>query len=171
MAQDVARSRRKQGFEFPRGAPHYIRHRKLEYENQKKCSFPRRLAAIFYDCLLLIAVLFAATFALISFTGGEAIESGNWLYKLFLLILAYFYFSWHWVRGGQTLGMRSWHVFVKNEINTNPDWQQASLRFFASLLSLALLGLGFVWSMFDKDKLALHDYISKTKLIVNKDEH
>jgi uncharacterized RDD family membrane protein YckC len=142
----------------------------LENEKLNHCPFLRRLAAIFYDCLLITAVLFAATFALMPLNNGEAIESGNWFYKVFLLSLTYFYFCWHWVKGGQTLGMRSWHVFVKNELNTNPDWKQASLRFFASFLSLLPAGLGFVWSLFDQNNLALHDHLSKTKLVVNKDK-
>ena len=125
----------------------------------------RRLAAILYDCLLLTAVLFVGTATLIPFIGGNAIESGNLAYNAFLLLISFLYFGWHWVKGGQTLGMRSWHIFVINESGQNPNWRQASLRFFSALLSLLLLGLGFVWSLFDKNKLALHDHLSKTRLI------
>ncbi len=127
------------------------------------------MAAILYDCLLLTAVLFVATALLMPFIGGNAIESGNLAYNVFLLSISFVYFGWHWVTGGQTLGMRSWHVFVINESMQNPNWKQAALRFFSALLSLLLLGLGFVWSIFDRDKLALHDRLSKTRLIVSKD--
>ncbi|GJM04276.1 MAG: RDD family protein [marine bacterium B5-7] len=132
------------------------------------CTLLRRLAAIFYDCLLLTAVLFVATAILIPIIGGDAVESGNLAYTAFLLSISFLYFGWHWVKGGQTLGMRSWHVYVINESRQNPSWKQAALRFFSALLSLVLLGLGFVWSLFDKDKLALHDRLSKTRLIVSK---
>ena len=132
------------------------------------CSFLRRLSAIFYDCLLLTAVLFVGTFVLIASTSGEAIDSNNIIFQLFLLFLAYAYFCWHWVTGGQTLGMRSWHVFVVNASEQKPSWKQASVRFVSSLLSLSICGLGFIWALFDKRKLALHDHLSKTKLIVNK---
>ncbi len=104
------------------------------------------------------------------FTGGDAIESGNLPYNIFLLTVSYFYFCWHWVSGGQTLGMRSWHVFVIDTSLEKPDWKQASLRFFSAILSLLLFGLGFIWSSFDKNKLALHDRLSKTRLIVDKDK-
>ncbi len=103
------------------------------------------------------------------FVGGDAIESGNLSYNVFLLLISYLYFAWHWVKGGQTLGMRSWHIFVINDSMQKPNWKQASLRFFSALLSLLLLGLGFLWSLFDKNKLALHDHLSKTRLIVSKD--
>ncbi len=78
------------------------------------------------------------------------------------------YFCWHWIKGRQTLGMRSWYIYVVNESNTALNWKQASLRFAAASISLVILGLGFVWALFDKQKLALHDRLSKTKLITHK---
>tara|TARA_R110000782_G_scaffold18712_2_gene51191 strand:+ start:293 stop:721 length:429 start_codon:yes stop_codon:yes gene_type:complete len=140
--------------------------------NQKPlntCALLRRLASIFYDSLLLTAVLFVATAILIPLIGGDAVESGNLAYTAFLLSISFLYFGWHWVKGGQTLGMRSWHIYVINESIKNPTWKQAALRFISALLSLLLFGLGFVWSLFDKNKLALHDRLSKTRLIVSKD--
>ena len=135
----------------------------------RACSFVRRLAAMCYDSLLLTAVLFAASFALLALTDGNAIESGNFFYKLFLLALAYLYFTWHWVKGGQTLGMRSWHVFVVDEAGHRPGLKPGSIRFAAALLSWALLGLGFIWALFDSNKQALHDRLSKTRLVVRRD--
>ena len=126
------------------------------------CNLLRRLAAIFYDCLLLTAILFVATAILVSLIGGNAIEGGNIVYNAFLLLVSFFYFSWHWVKGGQTLGMRSWHIFVMNESMQVINWKQASLRFLYALLSLLLLGSGFAWSLFNKKKYTLHDRLSKT---------
>lgn len=136
--------------------------------NQNPCSFIRRLAAIFYDSLLLCSVFFCSTLILIYSIGEGEIDSGNIFYSGFLILLAYFYFCWHWVKGKQTLGMRSWYIYVVNESNTQLNGKQASLRYICSLLSLILFGLGFIWSLFDKNKLALHDRLSKTKLIVHK---
>ena len=132
------------------------------------CSFLRRLAAMFYDCLLLCSVFFCATLILIFSIGDGAIESGNLYYNTFLLLLSYLYFCWHWVKGKQTLGMRSWYVYVVNESNTTLSWKQASLRYLVALLSLVICGLGFILAIFDKKKLALHDHLSKTKLVVSK---
>lgn len=132
------------------------------------CAFLRRLAAIFYDSILLLSIFFFATFILVYALGDGEIESNNFFYSLFLIFLAYLYFCWHWIKGRQTLGMRSWYIYVVNESNTSLNWKQASLRFAAALLSLVIIGLGFVWALFDKKKLALHDHLSKTKLIVHK---
>ena len=134
------------------------------------CSLARRLTAMFYDSLLLISIFFVATLILLPLIGEAAIKSGNLFYNLFLLFLAYLYFCWHWVEGRQTLGMRSWKIEVIDETNSTLNWKQASIRYFAALLSLMLIGLGFLWALFDKEKLALHDRLSKTKLIVTENK-
>lgn len=140
----------------------------MENETHAPCSFQRRLAAMLYDSILLCSVFFCATFILIYALGDGGIQSGNIFFELFLIFLAYLYFCWHWIRGRQTLGMRSWNVFVVHKSGATLNWKQASLRYIAALLSLGLIGLGFVWALFDKNKLALHDRLSKTKLLVHK---
>ena len=121
---------------------------------------------MFYDSILLCSVFFLTTFILVAFRDAGEIESGNIIYNSFLILLAYFYFCWHWTKGRQTLGMRSWKIKVFDETDSTLNWKQASLRYFAALLSLSLLGLGFIWALFNKDKLTLHDRLSKTKLII-----
>jgi len=140
-----------------------------ENHTRLPCSFIRRLAAMLYDSVLLCSIFFCGTFILIFSIGEGEVQSGNLFYSGFLILLAYIYFCWHWTQGRQTLGMRSWHVFIINESNKNLSGKQASLRYTAALLSLAIIGLGFVWALFDKRKLALHDRLSKTKLIVDKE--
>ena len=132
------------------------------------CSLLRRIASIFYDCLLLISVLFFATLLILPLIGQGAIGSGNIVYNFYLLTLSYLYFCWQWVTGGQTLGMRSWHVYVINEASSHPNWKEASLRFLFAIVSWVLLGTGFIWALFDKNKSALHDRLSKTHIVVKK---
>ena len=102
------------------------------------------------------------------FIGGQAIESNNLAYQIYLLILTYLYFVWQWSFGGKTLGMRSWHIKVVNESGIKPNFQQATKRYLASVLSIILLGTGFLWAIFDYKRNTLHDHISKTQLIVEK---
>ena len=65
----------------------------------------KRLAAMFYDGLCLFSLFFLATLTLVVFTNGEAITSNNIIYNLFLFFISYLNYVWHWVNGGQTLGM------------------------------------------------------------------
>ena len=60
------------------------------------------------------------------FLGGEAIESNNLAYKIYLLILAYLYFVWHWCFGGKTLGMRSWQIKIVNDLGIKPNFPSTS---------------------------------------------
>lgn len=61
--------------------------------------------------------------------------------------------------------MQSWGLQLETRDGQVPSLATASLRFFAALLSLIPLGLGFVWQLWDKESLTWHDRISKTRLV------
>ena len=128
------------------------------------CGLLRRFAAIFYDSLLLIAVLFASTAILLLFTSGEAIDSENFIYFIYLTIWSFLFFGWQWTHGGQTLGMRAWKVKLFDTNNKNVTWLHAGKRFLLAMVSWGLIGLGYIWAIFDPDKLAFHDRYSGTRL-------
>ncbi len=130
------------------------------------CGLLRRLGAMTYDGLLLLAVLFMATLALMPLTGGEAISSRSHLYPAYLLLVAWLYFTAQWVRGGQTLGMRAWRIRLLKQDGGAPDWFACSLRFAVALLCWAPAGLGYLSGIARPDRLAWHDRISGTRLVV-----
>jgi len=126
----------------------------------------RRLAAIFYDSLLLFAVLFIATLPLLLLTQGEAIESDSGYFLPYLLSISFLFFGWFWIHGGQTLGMRAWRIRVQQANGSNITWLQALIRFFSAIFSWAVGGLGFLWIMVDKDRKAWHDRLSSTEIVL-----
>lgn len=129
-------------------------------------GFFRRLAAMLYDSLLVLALLFLATTPFIALRGGEAVESsGNLLYQLAIAAVVFAFFVGFWSRSGRTLGMQSWGLQLETEDGHIPSIATATLRFFAALVSLVPFGLGFLWQLWDKDRLTWHDRISKTRLI------
>ena len=126
----------------------------------------RRFAAITYDMLLVAALLFIATIPFIALRGGEPVEVGdNTLYRVVLAIVVYGFFVGFWTRSGRTLGMQSWGLQLETRSGEIPSFAAASLRFFAAIVSWAPAGLGFLWSLWDKDNLAWHDRISGTRLV------
>jgi len=131
----------------------------------RQCSIFKRLAAMFYDGLVLFSLFFLATMILILFTNVESIESNNIAYDLYLLLIAYLYFVWHWVNGGQTLGMGAWHIKLINRGMDKVSWGFATARFCLALLSFISFGIGFMWVLFNKEKLTFHDRYSYTRLI------
>jgi len=128
--------------------------------------FPRRVAAIFYDALVMAAVAMLATAPLLLLTGGEAIRAGAWWFRVYLLSVCCLFFCWFWTHGGQTLGMRAWRLRLESAGGEAVGWKQALLRFAAACLSLGALGLGLAWALVDRDRLALHDRMSGTRPVV-----
>ncbi len=125
------------------------------------------MAAIFYDCLLLLSVFFFFTLILLPATGGEAIESGNIPYEIYLVLISYFYFLWQWTHGGQTLGMRAWNIKLVGDKDITVTWPDASRRFFLAMISWLMFGAGFLWALFDQNRAAFHDRYSRTRLVIN----
>lgn len=128
-------------------------------------GFLRRLAAIAYDTLLLLAVLFLATALALPFNLGNHFTSQQWFFSLYLLIVSFVFFAWFWTHGGQTLGMRAWKIKLVSEQGLTVSWQQASVRFVVALLAWLCLGLGFFWSWFDRRGYSWHDHASATQLV------
>ncbi len=135
-------------------------------QKTQNSSLLRRLAAILYDALLVIALLFLATIPFIAVRGGEPVEtSENLLYRLVLVGVVFAFFVGFWSRSGRTLGMQSWGLQLETPDGQLPSAAVASLRFFAALLSWLPIGLGFLWQLWDKDALTWHDRISNTRLV------
>ena len=126
----------------------------------------RRLAAIMYDALLVAALLFLATIPFIAIRGGEPVESGdNLFYRVVLVLVVYAFFVGFWTRSGRTLGMQSWGLQLETADGGTPSVAAASLRFFATIISLVPLGLGFLWQLWDRENLTWHDRISRTRIV------
>ena len=132
--------------------------------NKRPASLRRRFAAMLYDSLLILALLFLATVPFIALREGEAVESSA-AYNLSLVLVVYLFFLGFWSTRGRTLGMQSWGLQLEDANGRVPNPWQASVRFAVSLVSLALLGLGFFWQLVDKDKMTWHDRASGTRLM------
>lgn len=138
-------------------------------ENNKRVpGLGQRLLAMLYDGLLLFSVWFIASIPVIILAtkaGWQNLPGFRLFLQLYLLLVAFLFFAWFWTHGGQTLGMRAWKLRLVTSENQAPGWRQCLVRYVASLISWVCLGLGFLWVLFDKDKLAWHDRLSATRLI------
>jgi uncharacterized RDD family membrane protein YckC len=84
-----------------------------------------------------------------------------------------FFVAYHYLftaLGGRTLGMEYEHLQVVNFEGQPISVEESRLRTLGYLISLGCFGLGYLWAMFDPDRLTWHDKISKT-LIVEKETH
>lgn len=134
-------------------------------------GFWLRLAAIFYDSLLLFSVLYFATLVILFFNDGKAIPPNQPLYTTYLLVVSYIYFGWFWTHGGQTLGMRAWRIRLRCKEGGTISWRQALLRFVTAAISWVPAGAGYFWSLVDRERMSWHDRLSGTVLIKDFQEH
>jgi uncharacterized RDD family membrane protein YckC len=75
------------------------------------------------------------------------------------------FYTYFWRLRGQTLGMQVWKIKVVNAHNLTLSWQECFARLFFAFVSVSMLGMGFLWMLFDADKLTWHDRASGTKVI------
>lgn len=157
----------------------------------KNASLGRRLGAMLYDSLLVLAILFVATVPFI-ISAGEQPVTGSLLFQLCLFGLIYAFFVGFWIGPGRTLGMQSWRLQLMTRDGAEPGFTHASIRFCVAALLLmpALIGmfmqvvnnirgieqsvlafawlvptgLFFFWQLVDRDGLSLQDRLSGTRL-------
>lgn len=130
----------------------------------QKVGLSRRIGIMFYDAVLLIAVLF---FASLLFVLPSQITYGHplyFLYVIYIYIVAFIFYGWFWTHGGQTLGLSTWHVQLISDQDDSVTWKQAFVRYTVSLLSWLALGIGYLWVYTNKERLAWNDIASKTRL-------
>ena len=138
----------------------------------------RRLAAMFYDSLLCIALMMVVTLLyqqvlLRLLYGSEQLQqladAGRLdidpLLSTLLLFSLFGFFAKFWTHSGQTLGMQVWGIRIQNADGTAIDLWQALLRFLIALVSLLCLGMGYWWMLLDKQTRTWHDMYSESQAV------
>lgn len=124
----------------------------------------RRLAAMLYDTLVLMALWMLVGFIGVALNGGEANESP--LFHSALLVVTFAFLAFFWMRGGMTLGMQAWRLRVQTRDGGPITLSQCLIRFVGGLLSLAAFGLGYWWILFDSENRSWSDLASDSRVVV-----
>jgi len=121
----------------------------------------RRLVAMLYDSLLLIAVIMTYGYLHLGVKVlllGESYKStlktspaGSTADPLMfagvlVAIFLFFYIFWH--HKGQTLGMQAWRIRIQGEDGKYPTAKQTLLRLLIAPFSMFCLGIGYFWCLF-----------------------
>ncbi|WP_047046314.1 RDD family protein [Vibrio mexicanus] len=140
----------------------------------------RRLGALFYDALIILALeMMAAGLIIALLQAFEAMSILNvapyidisdmlskhpvWspLFTLYLAVVWIYFFVFFWTRAGQTLGMRAWKLQVRNQEGGRITATQALIR-----IATSAFGLGNLIVLFDPKNRSFQDIWAKTDVVV-----
>lgn len=124
----------------------------------------RRLAAMFYDAFLVVAIWMLSTTLLVALV-SEGNPIFGWVFQVFLYAEMFAFYYAFWRMRGQTLGMQVWRIRIENDAGDIPGSGEAVLRFLLATVTLVPCGLGFFWMLVDRDRLTLYDRWSGTRII------
>jgi len=112
-----------------------------------RAGFSIRMLALLIDIVLVAIIM-------------NMLSDGN----LFLLVLAA-YGAVMWKLKGTTIGGIICHLKVVRLDGHEFGWDTAIVRALSCFLSLAIVGLGFFWIMFDDERQSWHDKIAGTIVV------
>ncbi|MEL7292951.1 MAG: RDD family protein [Pseudomonadota bacterium] len=140
----------------------------------------RRLGALFYDGLIIIAVemmaagiviaILHALMAMGIFQVGSYADVSDFLtnhpvwspvYTAYLAFVWIYFFVYFWTRAGQTLGMRAWKLHLRSVDGHPISITQCLIRIATSGFGLANLLVPI-----DPKKRGFHDIWAKTQVVV-----
>jgi uncharacterized RDD family membrane protein YckC len=122
----------------------------------------RRLGAMTYDAMLVLAIWLLTLFIGVAIHNGAVLGP---LVQTILFVEMFSFFAYFWVARGQTVGMLAWNLRLETNDGTPMRLGQALLRFVGAMLSLATLGLGYLWIYVDPDRRAWPDMLSRTHVV------
>lgn len=129
----------------------------------------RRFAAMLYDLFPLLGlwIVGAGLWVLVfrrTYDPQHPDLVLHWLLDLWLLVITAAYFVISWTRVGATIGMRAWKLKLVRDDGARVDRALAAKRFMLALLSLAVLGAGFWYALFNPERRTWHDRVCGTRM-------
>ena len=124
----------------------------------------RRLGAMIYDALLVLAMWLVTLFPMVA-VSNDSVYGATVQSMLFVELFAFF--AYFWVARGQTLGMLAWRLHLVSCTGTDSKVtpKQASLRFVGALASFLTLGVGYLWIFVNGRRRTWPDLASRTEVL------
>jgi uncharacterized RDD family membrane protein YckC len=112
----------------------------------------------------------AITFA-IELATGRNVDIAHYQVPSLVLLVAwtYIYFTFQWGVGGKTIGMAVLGIQVVRRDGQPVGLRQSVLRTLTFPLSVAILGIGFLGIVVDRERRALHDRLAGTAVVYSWD--
>jgi len=134
----------------------------------QSAGFLKRILALVYDSLLIVAIVLVLSLLLVFVNEGYP-KSGSVVSFIQFFIWVFAgptFYTYFWIANkGQTTGMQAWKIKLVTKDGTELTKQKTMLRCLISTISFACFGLGYFWILYDKDNLSWSDILTKTKVI------
>ena len=161
-------------------------------DQRRAASLPRRLGALCYEALLLVALAICAGFALLplaSPTHAESLTIPPVFVRTMLFCAlaagAAFYYTWFWTDGRRTLPQKTWRLRLIAADGSNVSRARALVRYMAGWIGPALavaayallrgnmaaryaallLLINYAWAWIDPNRQFLHDRLAGTEIV------
>lgn len=128
----------------------------------RAAGLPRRLAAMFYDALLVLAIWMITLLAMVIASGGDPVLGAP--VQTLLFLEAFAFFAYFWTAAGQTAGMRAWRLRLMSNAGGHVSLHQATLRFAVALVAFGACGIGYFWALIDRQGRTWPDMASDSRV-------
>jgi len=156
---------------LPRNAKANTHLTHAQRDSLPNAGFGRRLGAMIYDALLVIALVMSLLLIAVALSNGF-IDSA---YSQPLTIVAsYAFFAFFWLRNRQTLGMLAWQLEIQPNSVAGPNGDPVippltltmiTLRFVGACAGAIALGIGYLWILIDQQNRSWSDLLSGTRIV------
>ncbi len=123
-----------------------------------------RVFSLFYEGVLLFALVFVASYLFISFARDAQAGSPRLVFQVYLLAVCGAYFMYCWVRSGQTLAMKTWRLHLVTTDGSPVSVRTAFVRYLVAVPAM-MTGIGVLWALFDRDGQFLQDRVAGTRIV------
>jgi len=130
----------------------------------------RRMLSMLYESLVVLALAFLSGLAFYGAANGRLSGEIRHVFQVYLFLVLGAYFVVCWTRGGQTLSMQTWKIRVVRNNGLPLGAGRALLRYALAWPSIAILGCGLLWALFDRDHQFLHDRLAGTRVVMGDGE-
>lgn len=130
----------------------------------RKAGFWMRVSALTIDEVILVTltyVLLQIVKPLISVVLLHSV----WFIILFYMLLDYNYYTLFWVFGGQTPGKKIMKTKLIKVDGSDFTYKDAIIRYWTWMVGVTLLGIGYFWIAFNKNKQGWNDIVAKTYVV------
>lgn len=131
---------------------------------KQKAGFWLRVLALTIDEIILVGLTFFLYQWLKPILPPIWVDS-IWFIFLFYEVIDYNYYTLFWVFGGQTIGKRVVRTKIVKTDGSKFTYRDAFIRYWVWMIGVSLLGIGYFWIAWQKNKQGWNDLAAKTYVV------